>query len=331
MNQKSKNVYLIDSNEFILYLVKQTQKNDTLYLNKKNMSFSFLFNLLFKFHLSKRVNQFISLPFRWIWFVNHIKKQTQTINTLIVHARLIEYYEEINLMFHLKKILNPKYIFIYYSDSIAKHKLNIDVLKSKYTALFSYSLEESIQYNVLHWIHPYALNQDKVKNLNIEYDIIFVGQAKNRLSTLHETFYALKKMGYRVLFVINKVENSLQLNHQGIVYNKVLSYEKNVDLIRKSHAILEIIDPSNNAPTLRLQEAIYFNKTLVTNVITKTHKSLLNDTQYIHLEVLVNQPKVSLKCLVSVDQSKKVKSQLELDDFSNNLTNEYKAKFKERE
>lgn len=326
MKNPNINVYLIDSNEYMLYLVQQTTNKNTLYLNKKNMTFDFLSNLLFKIHLSKRINQIISLPFKWIWFLRSIRKETHKINALIIHARMLNYYENINLIKHIKKNLSPNHIFIYFSDAVDRHNVDISKLKREYSQVFTYSLIEAKKYQILHQVHPYSLNKDHLKQVEIKYDIVFVGNAKNRLNLLHKTFLALKEKGYKVLFLINKVEKNLQLNVEGIIYNNKLNYSENLDLILKSESILEIIDPSNNAPTLRLQEAIYFNKTLITNLVTDSHQSTLKKNQWFLLEDLLEKPKISLNDHLSKKEYNEIIPSFDLDNFSENLIQKFLQK-----
>lgn len=116
-------------------------------------------------------------------------------------------------------------------------------------------------------------------SLSNEYDLCYVGSAKNRLSFIHEIYNELSNKGLKLVFYVNGVGES-DMKYSGIVYNQRLSYEQTISISAKSKCIMEIIEEGQSFSTIRLGESIFLNKKLLTNNVEITHSEYY-DKNYI--------------------------------------------------
>ena len=106
--------------------------------------------------------------------------------------------------------------------------------------------------------------------------ILYVGgcRSKERLNTLHALYDKLKEQAH-CTFYLNGV-NSVDANRDGIIYNHPLSYAEVVELVQQHDVIVEIMNGNQAGNTLRLKEAVCYNKCLLTN------NPFVKDSPYYH-------------------------------------------------
>lgn len=114
----------------------------------------------------------------------------------------------------------------------------------------------------------YSMLPDKVTQKKLEDDkprILYVGgcRSKERLNTLHALYDRLKKQAH-CTFYLNGVD-SVDANREGIIYNHPLSYAEVIELVRQHDVIVEIMNGNQAGNTLRLKEAVCYNKCLLSN------------------------------------------------------------------
>lgn len=125
----------------------------------------------------------------------------------------------------------------------------------------------------------YSMLPDKVTQKKLEDDkprILYVGgcRSKERLNTLHALYDSLKKQAH-CTFYLNGVD-SVDANREGIIYNHPLSYAEVIELVQQHDVIVEIMNGNQAGNTLRLKEAVCYNKCLLTN------NPLVKESPYYH-------------------------------------------------
>ena len=125
----------------------------------------------------------------------------------------------------------------------------------------------------------YSMLPDKVTQKKLEDDkprILYVGgcRSKERLNMLHALYDRLKKQAH-CTFYLNGVD-SVDANREGIIYNHPLSYAEVVELVQQHDVIVEIMNGNQAGNTLRLKEAVCYNKCLITN------NPFVKDSPYYH-------------------------------------------------
>ena len=125
----------------------------------------------------------------------------------------------------------------------------------------------------------YSMLFDKVTQKKLEDDkprILYVGgcRSKERLNMLHALYDRLKKQAH-CTFYLNGVD-SVDANREGIIYNHPLSYAEVIELVQQHDVIVEIMNGNQAGNTLRLKEAVCYNKCLLTN------NPLVKESPYYH-------------------------------------------------
>ena len=100
--------------------------------------------------------------------------------------------------------------------------------------------------------------------------VLYVGscRSKERLDMLHALYDQLRDKAH-CTFYLNGV-SSEDMTREGIVYNHPLTYAEVVTLVQQHDIIVEIMNGTQAGNTLRLKEAVCYNKCLLTNNPTVT-------------------------------------------------------------
>lgn len=158
----------------------------------------------------------------------------------------------------------------------------------------------------------YSMLPDKVTQKKLEDGkptILYVGgcRSKERLNTLHALYDRLKEQAH-CTFYLNGVD-SVDANREGIIYNHPLSYAEVVELVQQHDVIVEIMNGNQAGNTLRLKEAVCYNKCLLTN------NPFIKDSPYYHPDFMQIFNKVD---------------DIALSRFSMNVDYEYNGEFSPR-
>ena len=94
-----------------------------------------------------------------------------------------------------------------------------------------------------------------------------------RLQTLHALYDKLSGKA-SCTFYINGVDKK-NATKEGIIYNHPLSYAEVVELVQQNNIIVEIINGIQTGNTLRLKEAVCYNKCLLSN-----NKNIISSPYY---------------------------------------------------
>lgn len=154
---------------------------------------------------------------------------------------------------------------------------------------------------------PAKVTQKKLENGKPK--ILYVGgcRSKERLNTLHALYDRLKEQAH-CTFYLNGVDSD-DANRDGVIYNHPLSYAEVVELVRQHDVIVEIMNGNQAGNTLRLKEAVCYNKCLLTN------NPFIKDSPYYHPDFMQIFNKVD---------------DIDLSRFSMNVDYEYNGEFSPR-
>ena len=80
------------------------------------------------------------------------------------------------------------------------------------------------------------------------------------------TFKFLTNKGLNCLFILNGVPYEKREQHKGLIYiDKFMSYDENLEYLKKSKCLLEIMQEGGTGYTLRTCEAVAYNKRIISN------------------------------------------------------------------
>ena len=136
---------------------------------------------------------------------------------------------------------------------------------SLFDVILSFDYNDCENYNLVY--NPLVYSAPKeLKNVEEDIDVYFCGKAKDRLDLILSTFKQLKEKGLNCKFFINGVRQDKRENIDGLVYlDKFMSYKDNLDYVKRSKCLLEVMQEGGNGYTLRTCEAVAYNKKLITN------------------------------------------------------------------
>jgi len=217
-----------------------------------------------KINFAKRVIRKIhfksSCPKKEIWF--NKKYDLDKFESLIIFDAAANY----ELVKYIKKIYPDKRVILWYWNPV-RNSIDPTLLSSEICEKWSYSLEDckkfNLKYNTTFYFNGLT-NNLKGENINgLNYDIVFVGRDKGRLSTLLEYKEKFESLGLKTNFHITPTKWYKKRKNK--IYKNDISYNEIIDLIKKSNAILDIVQYQSDGLTLRIMESLFFKKKLITN------------------------------------------------------------------
>ena len=106
--------------------------------------------------------------------------------------------------------------------------------------------------------------------------VFYVGscRSKERLDILHRLYDYLSNQA-DCTFYLNGVD-TVDMTREGIIYNHPLTYRQVIELVQRNDVIVEIMNGCQTGNTLRLKEAVCYNKLLLTNNQTITDTPYYN-------------------------------------------------------
>ena len=238
------------------------------YVTKRIRSNSRIINALFKLHTSKKTNRFIKWPFKRIWF-NQLCNFNRSCNDYcFVFFVGTTWYNMIENGFisYLKKKYKKSKFVCFWQDLVKRNKQALEVCRKEgyFDAVYSFDYNDCADYGFRYHGLVYS-NKYKMQTCSIKNDIYFVGLAKDRLHDIQETFYKLKSKGLMCDFHVVGAREEEKEAESGIDYCDSIPYDRNLEMISQSRAILEIMQKDGSGFTLRTCEAIMFDKMLITD------------------------------------------------------------------
>jgi hypothetical protein len=235
----------------------------------RNWPFSPMAKRLFDYHYS------FDLPLKKVWvrlYIHFLKKVSRRegfahkgptcflllaggANNALLNYGLCEKIKE--------SFVGSKVVF-FINDLVAKTKQPVWLMKKHADLVYSFDPIDCQKYSLINHVIPYS-NFSFAKNDNPEFDIVFVGAAKDRLNTLLSIYSYLTEKGVKCFFIIIGVPIEEQIHFKGVSYSSRVTYEENLRIIHKGNCILDVIQGDSSGNTIRVGEAIILGKKLLTN------------------------------------------------------------------
>lgn len=284
------------------YVYRQFQNSDYA-IYSHQITFPFLIESLFYRHIfSSR------LPFKkfwtklYIWYLSRYVRSIAFPEDKICFLLLAGGKNNILLKYGLAEKLREKYhkskIVFFINDLVSITKQPIGLLKDKADLVISFDPGDADKYQVLNHVIPYSDFQFVTSE--IEYDITFVGAAKDRFQELLSIHKHLISQGINSHFHIINVPKQDQVDIEGVVYSGFISYEENLKILSKSRCIIEIVQKKGTGNTIRVGEAIIMGKRILTNnphivtngIYDSTNMRVFSNLEDIDIEFIKNKDKV---------------------------------------
>ncbi len=151
-----------------------------------------------------------------------------------------------------------------YGRLITRGNNYISRLKNDFEFIITYHSQDAIKYGLTYLEQTYPLIPNDIGTPKMEYDVLFVGEAKNRLDILHEIYRTFNDNGISCRFCIDHVKKCNFLKDVDILYNQPISYADYLREITKCRCLLEVCQKGNES-SYRYDEALIYGKKLLFN------------------------------------------------------------------
>lgn len=230
-------------------------------LQHKNIFLRVLYNL----HHSEKINKYIRLPFKQIWFPYLFKGEFDTLKNLcfVFVGRLsLEYCKYLK-----SKYPNCKLVLLYRDLKFVTDRLYPELSNNPIFDLqMSIDAVESDRYGWVHFDEFESKIDVPISNNYPESDVFFAGKAKDRLSRLMRAYDIFTQAGLKCKYYLTGVPQAERKDLPGIEYaDKFMSYTEMLYHTVNTRCVLEINQEKAVGYTSRFLEAVMFNKRLITD------------------------------------------------------------------
>lgn len=270
------------------------------YLTRRIDTDNQILTKLYQLHTSPVTNRFFKLPGQKIWnkfaFVEKFKEDKPicfifTPRSRWLHNGIIEY---------LRKNYTDCKIVVLCADLVKYCASDIDFneLTKKADISVSFDHKDCEEYNMINYPLLYSHYDFKEDTDIPESDVYFVGKAKDRLDDIISAYEKLRDAGLKCDFYITGVREEDRKYPEEITYGSQMSYVENLNHIRKTKALLEIMQQGGHGYTLRTCEAIMYDKKMITNnpeiknavFYSPERISVFEDVSEIDAEFILREP-----------------------------------------
>ena len=232
-------------------------------------------NLFYKDKIEIQINKIKSYPVIWslfkqifllFWGDKNIDKQileAQNGDILVFSNISIRY---ISLRLLKKLIRRGVKIVLYFIDSISNQNSQEAyeyIKKIKIDLIYTFDKLDAQKFGFIHFYTMYSKLYNEKEYVPIEYDAIFNGTNKGRYTILCDI---MRKCPNATFFVNMICISDEQKKKAGFQSNVSIKYDESISYVIKSNCIIDIVlDPQQAGLSLRVYEAITYNKKLLTN------------------------------------------------------------------
>lgn len=212
-----------------------------------------------------------------------------------------------------RKVCKKAYVYSW-NSSIYHGQEELLCNAKKYFKVYSFDKNDCEKFGLSY--APMVYSRDAINNSyeEIEYDIMFVGKDKGRVDYLHNLYMELKKQNLKCYFYILGSKRQEYECEDFVFSSEYLSYDQNVKLLKKSKAVLDIQQSGQEGITIRVVEAIFYGKKIITSKLdidkydlySKNNIFILNRDSIIEMTDFLNKP---------------------MDNLSENILNKYDFKY----
>lgn len=244
---------------------------------------------LHKLHWSAKINEKINLPFKKLWFKKMTGgkfKDNKPVCFILYGGQYA--VRDPRLCDYIKKLNPENKIALHYRDLIKSDAKHLDMLKEKTDIIYTYDKGEAEKYGIMYnSYYVYSRLEETTTPESFDYDLFFIGYAKNRLNLIHNVIKKSINEGIRCKFMLVGVDKDDQLNLPDIEYlDKPIPYAQVIDYVQKSKCILEITQENAEGITMRTTESILYKRKLLTNCNRAEERLFHNDA---HMRTFVNE------------------------------------------
>lgn len=247
-----KNILILknENNSFERYFIEKMNneliQTESIYL-KLSKVMNKIRTLYFKFNL----------PFKSIWY-EQWKYELDKYETII----LFDYIFEKDIVRYIEKNASDKRLIFYYWNKINDSDIKIRDITKKFE-YWSFDIEDCEKYDMKY--NPQFYIPSDIKNSDIVYDVSFIGLDKGRVSEIIKLKDIFEKNNMNTKLVVKKDRGDKNKKFDYMYTQNFIEYNEVINLISKSRCLLDIVKQGQVGLTIRVLEALYYSKKLITN------------------------------------------------------------------
>ena len=246
--------------------------------------------LVCKISFSSKLNRYVKMPFKrfFIKGITHCSfSNNKNICFFLLGSRSLSYVP--GLVRYIRKNYNSAKIVLHCTDKVSFYEQRFGKkrfwnLAKECDLVASYNEIDAQQYGL--YVMPTVISRYDVEPKETQKsDIVFVGQERGRLETLHNIYQKATKYGLVCDFTIIGVEKGKRLCGTSINYDKRISYKEVLEKIASTKCILNIPQEGAKGLSLRDCEAVANRKYLLTNNESVLENRLFGEGQVIPVDI----------------------------------------------
>ena len=261
-------VILGNKQEWCRYSLTDFVKSGCKLINSQYPIKGKVFNYFVRFHFSSKINRKVNLPLKRVWFstfAKNISINRQEPLLLICYDwnSISNNVEFLNFLRNYFKDIKLVYMFTNVARISGANKNGfLNKLNDYYDIVYAFDPLDAEKYGFKY--QPLLYSKNTLENVVPGKSVFYVGNAKDRLNSLHKVYDRLKKLEEKTVFYITGVPEDKMLENSDIVYNHQISYLECLKNIQSSDCLLDIIQGDSSGFTIKVCEAVYYNKLLIT-------------------------------------------------------------------
>lgn len=247
---------------------------------------SIFIRILIKLHFSHKLN----LPGRWIWFNKFFKRKD--FDKYFKEKRPIVFIVRAGYDYEFIRTNAKRYLSEHYDNckfvmpildtvescykrnrEINNYEYSMEEMKKIFNLIVTGNPMDVEKYELQYYPEPFSSNGVRLDSVK-EYDIFFIGAAKDRLGLIHNVYERLTSADVKCDFWVVGVPDTEQ-KFPEIKYNTPLTYTDMLKQSCKSRTILEIVQGGTTGFTIRACQALINNQKYITNA-----QGILNSKYY---------------------------------------------------
>lgn len=182
----------------------------------------------------------------------------------IIMARIYEEFGN-TITKYLRKNYSDAILASYFVDVVASFKCPVKDYYSSFDKIYSFDKSECKKYDFTYCLEPFTYHAIENENREPEYDVTFIGAAKDRLDDILSVYEKLKAHNLRLDFWIFGVKDENQKYKEEIHYNSYLSFDDFIKHSLNARCTFETLQKNGSSPTTRFSMCMLYKRKLLTN------------------------------------------------------------------
>lgn len=204
--------------------------------------------------------------YRHVWYDDWKNKLNQYRTVILFDA-----FEDTDIIEYIQGRFSKIRIIIYYYNPIYNSSL-LNRIISAGVEVWSFDIRDCKEYGLMYnpqfyfWniVFPEKKSKD-IKAKSIAYDLIFIGKDKGRMPLLMKLNKYLKERGISLFIGICPDKETRYSSECKQFFIKSIPYNNYLDYLKRSRCVLDIVQEGQVGLTLRIMEALFYNKKIITN------------------------------------------------------------------